>query len=51
MLTMFSVYVGLWRRDGRIDNGDGLEVPRQLEAGQRQDVRARGNIHSEAKGD
>lgn len=34
-LTMTFVRTGLRRRDSRIDHGHGLEVPRQLKAGQR----------------
>lgn len=51
VLTMSFVHTGRQRRNGRIDKGDGLEVPRQLEAGQRQDVRARGSMCSEGKWD
>jgi hypothetical protein len=51
VLTMSFVHTGRHRRNGWIDQGDGLEVPRQLEAGQRQDVRARGSMCSEGKWD
>lgn len=41
MLTTNLVRADSRRRDSRVHNGHGLEVPRELEASQRQDVRAR----------